>query len=429
MIPLKISILADADEHFIYRGILYIVLSEGRLIAVHINEIYERLESKYPNYTNLIQLAFKRNSFWNSEAAKCFLGIDGVQSGLRKAWSTALKDIAFTISLEDFNIIEICKELPDAVLQIEAYANKLYLACLHGFYTIDISDLYRPGKITKRFDSKTFHVSLGYGKAVLSLGNDGYTNIDAFADNIIKDKEVREGKSFSSNWTNSGGLMNYTDNVNFQFIGNRIISKKSAEDVPANIPDRFVIEKNGFAVNIIDNFKIKFEENKRPSQFALSFNNFHHQLFVTKNGNVFSSNINVRDQKLSGFSIKNYIRQKVGIKPISGLTIAERFPVIEFYESVVLLQDKPYVLEEEGIVSMHTYPRSIDFRDIVSITLCESINIHAVDLFDQDTTNILRKIEKKSYSKPKVDVNIDIDKFIEVKPDFNVVNDLDEFQF
>lgn len=429
MQPLKISILTDADEHFIYRGILYIVLSEGRLIAVRINEIYEMLESRYPNYINLIRLAFRRNSFWNSEAAKCFLGIDGVQNSLRKAWSSALKDIDFTISLEDLNIFEICKKLPDAVLQMEAYANRLYLACLHGFYTIDISNVYRPGKITKRFDNKTFHVSLGYGEAVLSLGNDGYTNIGAFTDDLIKDKAVREGKSFSSNWTNSGGLMNYTDNVNFQFIGNKIISKKDVENIPANVPDRFVIDKNGFAVNIIDNFKIRFEENKRPSKFALSFNNSHRQLFVTNNGNVFSSNINVRDQKLSGFTIKNYIRQKVGIKPISGLTIAERFPVIEFDESVVLLQDKTHVLEEEGIVSMHTYPRSIDFRDIVSITLCDSINIHAIDLFYQDTTNILRKVEKKRFDKPKFDGDIDVDKFIEIKQDFNVVNDLNEFPF
>lgn len=223
--------------------------------------------------------------------------------------------------------------------------------------------------------------------------------------------------------------MNYTDNVNFQFIGNKIISKKDVENIPANVPDRFVIDKNGFAVNIIDNFKIRFEENKRPSKFALSFNNSHRQLFVTNNGNVFSSNINVRDQKLSGFTIKNYIRQKVGIKPISGLTIAERFPVIEFDESVVLLQDKTHVLEEEGIVSMHTYPRSIDFRDIVSITLCDSINIHAIDLFYQDTTNILRKVEKKRFDKPKFDGDIDVDKFIEIKQDFNVVNDLNEFPF
>lgn len=429
MRPLKISILADADEHFIYRGILYIVLSEGRLIAVRINEIYEMLESRYPNYTNLFRLAFRRNSFWNSEAAKCFLGIDGVQNSLRKAWSSALKDIDFTISLEDLNIIEICKELPDAVLQMEAYANRLYLAGLHGFYTIDISNVYDPGEIKKRFDTKTFHVSLGYGEAVLSFGNDGYTNIDAFTDNPIKDKRVRDGKSFCSHWTRSGGLMNYTDNASFQFIGNKIISKKSVENIPDNVTDKFVIEENGFAVNIIDDFKIRFEEKAETNQFALTFNNSNQLLFVTKDGKVFASNINVRDQKVSGFTIKSFNQKKVGRKPISGLTIAERFPVIEFDESVILLQDKPHVLEEEGIVSIHTYPRSVDFRDIVSITSCDSIGIHAIDLFDQDTTNILRKVEKKRFGKPKVNVDIDVDKFIEIKQDFNVVNNLDEFPF
>lgn len=429
MKPLKISILADADDHFIYRGILYIVLSEGRLIAVSINEIFDWLENKFHDYANLIRLAFRRNSFWNSDAAKCFLGIDEVRNGLKNVWRSALRDMDFKISLEDLDVIEICKKLPDTVLQMEAYANRLYLACLHGFYTIDISDIYAPGKITKRFDTKTFHVSLGYGEAVLSLGNDGYTNIGAFNDGPIKDRNVTGRKSFSSNWTKSGGLMNYTDNVNFQFIGNKIISKKRVEDIPWNVPDKFVIENNGFAVNVIDDFTIRFEATTKPCQFALSFNNSNRQLFVTADGRVLSSNINVRDQKVSGFTIKNYNQKKVGIKPISGLTIAERFPVIEFDESVVLLQDKPHVLEEEGIVSMHTYPRSIDFRDIVSITLCDSINIHAIDLFDQDTTNILRKVERKKYVEPEKDADTAMGTSIEAEQDSNVVNDWEKLPF
>lgn len=404
MKPLKISIKAEADDHFIYKGYIFIALSEGGIVAVSIDHIYEMLIRKYPHHENLIKLGFRRNQFWNSDAAKCFLGIEEVVKGLKKAWSRALREIEFSVSLEDLYVIKVCPNFTDTVLHMEAYANRLYLACLKGFYSVEIGDMFDIKNPIKRFDAKTYHISVGYGEAILSFGNDGFTNSSAVSDNSIDDKNVREGKSFTTNWTKSGGLMNYIDNSLFQFVGNRIKQvDNNNRELFKSAGERFVIEDDGFATNIVDydQFKLRNVQKSVLNQFALTFNNAGLQFFVTKRGNVFSSIINVKDQKVSGFTLKKFPIGNVGLKPISGQIVANRFPIVEFDEKVVLLQDKAFAIEDEAIISMHTYPRSLYFRDLVTITASESINLHAIDLFDQDMASIMPKVEKKYHRRNK----------------------------
>lgn len=384
MKPLKISIKAEADDHFIYKGYIFIALSEGGIVAVSIDHIYEMLIRKYPHHENLIKLGFRRNQFWNSDAAKCFLGIEEVVKGLKKAWSRALREIEFSVSLKDLYVIKVCPNFTDTVLHMEAYANRLYLACLKGFYSVEIGDMFDIKNPIKRFDAKTYHISVGYGEAILSFGNDGFTNSSALTDSIISDKKIKDGLSFTTNWTKAGGLMNYIDNSEFQFLGSKIVSKNDVKDIEEYFPDRYMIEEEGFATNIInfDQFKLRYQENSKLPKFALSFNNSGKQFFVSRAGLVYSSNINVRDQKILGFSINKFWSGKIGNKPITGQVVADQFPVIEFDEKVVLLQDKAFAIEEEAIISMRTYPRSTHFRDIITTTICDSINIHAIDLFD-----------------------------------------------
>lgn len=60
------------------------------------------------------------------------------------------------------------------------------------------------------------------------------------------------------------------------------------------------------------------------------------------------------------------------------------FPILEL-ENLIrhFLNYDNYILENEPAVSIHTYPKSSHFRDIVSVTTDDCVSIHSLDVLSK----------------------------------------------
>lgn len=394
MKPLNFSLKVDAIDHYIYNGFIFIAMSDGGIIAVSIDEIFEKLITRYYEYKDVIILAFRRSSYWSSDAAKCFLNFSGVRRELRKIWKKALEELNFELSIDELDGWVIVPELSSTLLHMSIYANRLYLCCVNGFYSVDIST-FSNQKLYKLFDAKTYYVAPGYGRAILSLGEKGMKDANAFELKSLDDRLVSPKSSFLTSWTMAGGLMNYSGERDLCFFGNKLKQDKE-------VPDNWAIER--FGVNINDDIKIVDEDNRifNKHHLSLGFNSRTQQFLISNKGKIYQSKLNVSQQEISLIRLKE-IDKRLGQSAISGHIVANQFPVVEFLEKTVLIQDnKRHILEDEMVVSIHTYPNSNCFKDIISITKEDKISIHAVDLIDSNLDDLfpnIDRIRKQKYFK------------------------------
>lgn len=382
MRPLKLRIYADATDHFIYQGYLYVILSRGAVVRASMNEVYSNLIGRYSDYEGVLQLAFRRNNFWNSDAARCFLSIREVNNALQRVWRKVADSMVFEINLDDLHTETIFGELSDEVLDIDLYYNYLLLAGLKGFYSIRLQNYFNPKERRnlpnfKRFDGKTYKIASAYCNSILSLGKEGWVANNLLNEKMVNDRKVRDDMmSFASDWTAAGGLMNYSSPKEFQFIGNRLQKSKVS-------PEKYEI--NAFDVTY-KNFESLFsDEEKFAAKIEMGFNSRDRQFYLLSDGRLYVSPVRVSNTVISRLNPTRNSGVKLDYnklgRPLSGLSVADQ-QVIECEDNLVLIDGgKQYILEDESIVSMHSYPRSTHFRDIVSVTTEESINIHALSVF------------------------------------------------
>lgn len=381
MRPLKLKIRVDALDHYIYRGYIYIVLSDSGVIRVSLNEVYNYLINKYPNFSGVITLAYRRNNFWNTDAAKCFLSFKEVKDALMRVWEDVSENVLFEVDINDLKSQIIVKGLTGEVLDIDIYADNLLLGCTDGFYSVQLDHSLtfhkkKELKLSKKFDAKIYKIASAYGNSVLSLGNDGLVAADILTNKIVKDNLVRENVSFASTWTAAGGLMNYSAVNDFQFIGNKVQRSKKT-------PEKFNIEQ--FDANFKDFRALIPEQEIIASQIKLGFNNREQQFYVMSDGSIFRSEVKVKSATIS--KLKPILSSQVKFdyatlgNPISGTMVADQ-QIIEFDDKLILINNNDqFIIEDEGVVSMHSYPRSTHFKDVLSVTTDESVNIHAISVF------------------------------------------------
>ncbi len=394
MKPFKIKIKVDATEHYVYKGRLYVVLSDGGIISVSIYEIIETLISKYPQFEPLIKLGFRRNNFWNSEAAKCFLSIPKVRKALMSEWNKAADTIVFEISIDELSTTTVCREVETDVLSIDMYADRLFIGCRKGFYSKGINDnIFIDNSLKKRFDSKIYSLGAGYGNIILSLGRHGFIPADGLSDKMVDERLLRQTQSMQSRWTAAGGLMNYSDKKNFNFFGNYIA--KNNQSAEGYVITEFGVNKYSIE-KLLSNQKVIEQKS-----IILSFNNRDIQYFISSDHSILSSKLNVSKGEISRLApckMNERINTRQLGKLISGDTLANHV-ILEFEDGLVLLDKKSKLLiEEDSIVNYHTYPRSKYFRDILTVTTEDSVNIHAIDVFDVDPTTVFPNADKRFQS-------------------------------
>lgn len=377
MRPLKLSIKVDATDHFIYNGRVYIALSDGGVIAVGLNQIFELIKEKYSNIgciDGILNLSFKRNLYWSTQPVRSFTQIPEVKEALLTVWDKISRECIFEIDICDLKTQVLIKDLPSELLDMTIYGQKIYLGCLNGMYQIDLDNI--TGKTKKKFDAKTYGINTGYCNVILSLGDDGISRFNPFEEKHVKDRSNRKGESIYTRWTPAGGLMNYIDASTLEFLSNQIIKL----DKDSN-HDLYAISSFADSSNFVDEY-IKNSDKEIFQDRILTFNSTNRQYALTADGIIFDGDLKVKRGKLSSIGLSKLAALSDGNygEALFGSEVAG-YPLVEFENFVCIFQNnESYIIENEPAVSIHTYPKSSHFRDIVSVTTDECINIHSMDV-------------------------------------------------
>lgn len=395
MRPIKLKLITDAIEHYIYAGNLYIALDNGSIVVYDLSDIFRSLQEKYSydeEITGILNFSFRKNLYWRLYPISSFLKIKEVREGLQKAWER-ISTSEFELDLKNVYCKEIVKQVPSDVLCLKAYGNKLFMGCLNGLYVVDIESDYRKrSPIKKKFDSKIYNLNSGYSSVIFSLGQDGLGNFNPFIQAKILDRAVKDNISFNTEWTQGGSLLNYSDKNDFQFISNSITPNEKG----MGLEGKYSIKEFAKNIKLRDEI-VKKEDFDIIAESRLTFNGKEQNYLIDKSGNLWMSRLSVRKEHLTRISYEQALKSKLkkfGF-PILGKEVAG-YPIIEFEEQLCLFQnDDIYELEDESIVSLHTYPSSTHFKDLISVTAEESINLHSIDILSCPQEDLHPKINHR----------------------------------
>lgn len=401
MRPLKLSIKVDATDHFVYNGRLFIALSDGGLIAVSLNQIFELIKNKYSTIgciDGILNLSFKRNLYWSTQPVRSFTQIPEVKEALLNVWDRISRECVFEIDISDLKTDVLIKDIPSELLDMTIYGQKIYLGCLNGLYQIDINN--SRGRTKKKFDAKTYGINTGYCNIILSLGSDGISRFNPFEEEHVKDCSNREGESICTRWTPAGGLMNYINASTLEFLSNQIVKldKNSERDL-------YAISSFADSSDYVDEF-IRNSDKGIFQDRILTFNGPNRQYALTENGIIFDGELKVKRGKLSSIGLSKLAELSGGDygEALSGSEVAG-CPVVEFENVLCIFQNSEnYIIEDEPAVSIHTYPKSSHFRDIVSVTTDESINIHSMDVLSTPRPEVHPQINRHNTLTEEKDV-------------------------
>jgi len=177
MKPLKFTINIKAHSSYMYCGHLFFVLNSGELAYIPVNTIVEMLAENYPEYNNLIQIAFQRNDYLTNEQGRIFLGIDLVKTALINTWQKASEEMNFVIDLNEEDCTKIGIIPTSPVLDMRLYAMKIYLGTKQGLYEVDLNAdnkyNFKPSLLEKRFDAKVTCLNAKSGEIIISCNSEG----------------------------------------------------------------------------------------------------------------------------------------------------------------------------------------------------------------------------------------------------------------
>ena len=356
-----------------------------------LNQIFELIKDKYSNIDGIegiLNFSFKRNLYWNTQPVRSFTNIPEVRDALMKLWDRISRECVFEIDITDVKPDVLVKSIPSELLDMTIYGNTIYFACLNGLYQLDLDGSTR--KTKKKFDAKTYSINTGYCNVILSLGADGISRYNPFEEKYVKDSSNRKGESIFTRWTPAGSIMNYINASTLEFLSNRIV--KAGKD---SKHDLYAISSFAESSDFIDGF-ITLDDKEIFEDRVLTFNGSNKQYALTKDGVIFDGELKVKKGKLSSIGMNKLTRliERDYGDALFGFEVAG-CPIIEFENLICLFQNNDScILEDEPSVSIHTYPKSSHFRDIVSVTTDECVNIHSLDVLSNPCPEIHPQINR-----------------------------------
>ncbi|QHS59847.1 hypothetical protein [Chitinophaga agri] len=399
MKTIKFSIEVNAIDSYIYSGHIFLVLIDGRLVFAPLSKIMWRLVSKYPEFENLLRLSFQRNDYLSNKQSDLFWGVGQLRNVFAKLWEKATEEIDFLIEFneEDFKVISEIPSMP--VLDMKLYAMRMYVGCKEGLYEILLNpeeDKYtlHPSKPEKRFDVKVTNLNAKSGEVIISANNDGLFH-GSFLNERNKlrvEEKAVANKSIRTGWS-SYDVINYDAPSSFEYFVNETtpIKEKPAYSKFDEFTERKRITEFGkskFGVS-----QLLERSNIRKDDISYCFNSSGTGFFFLKDGRFVNINLNKDDKTdlyfksrtndlptLESFPSKSN-------RPIS-TCIVPRGCVVEFFDKVVLYQNsKAKVIETSPTINIRTYPSSIRYKNLISVTKDDYITLHSIYPFVEETND------------------------------------------
>lgn len=394
MKTIKFSIKVKAIDSYIYGGHLFLILQDGSIAYTELSKVIRKLVEDYPAFESLIRLSFQRNDYFSNNQGLMMLGVGELKNVLMKLWNRATNEIEFSIDfdLDDFKVIANVPSMP--VLDLRMYAMRMYLGCKEGLYEINLNpqDNYhiKPSKPELCFDTKVTHLNTKSGEVIISANSEGLFH-GSFLNSKNKLKVVEKPvakKSIRTGWS-SYDVINYEEQNSFEYFANETTNidekprySKFDEQSERRRITEFGKSKFGMA-------QLMEHSNLNVEDIAYCFNSSTSGFFFTKNGQFININLNKENKQDLYFTSRNHQlpnldnSKKQFTRPISS-SIVPKGCVIEYYDKVVLYHNgKAKIIETLPSINVRTYPSSIRYKNLITITKEEEVSIHSIYPFDE----------------------------------------------
>lgn len=396
MKTLRFSILVEAIDSYIYSGHLFLILKDGRIAYTPLSWVISKLANNYPNYQNLIRLAFQRNDYLSNNQGKMILGISEVKKKFLEVWTEAAENIIFTIDLEEFDykVIGTVPTMP--VLDLKMYAMRLYIGSKEGLYEINLNsdDRYnlRPSKPDKRFDAKVTCLNAKSGEIIISSNAAGlfHGTFINDADRLRVNEKAVAPRSIRTGWSGYD-IINYAEQSNFDYFVNKT-EKAVKSPAYSRFDERterqriaeFAIAKRPMT-ELLERSKI------RQSDIAYCFNSSSSGFFFLKDGRFVNINLN-KDNNQLGFTSRTHELPSLdpdksgSLRPIS-TSIIPKGCVVEYLDKVILYhQGEAQLIEHTPAITVRSFLGSIRYRNLISCTKINEVTLHSIFPFDESLT-------------------------------------------
>lgn len=394
MKTIKFSIKVKAIDSYIYGGHLFLILKDGRIAFTELSRVIRKLVNNYPEFENLIRLAFQRNDYLSNKQGLMILGVGELKNVLMKLWERATNEIEFIVDFdyEDFEIISEVPSMP--VLDMRLYAMRMYLGCKEGLYEINLNpqDNYhlKPSKPELRFDAKITNLNAKSGELIISANSEGLYH-GSFLNEKNKLKVITKAvakKSIRTGWS-SYDVINYEEHNNFEYFVNETTSIE-------NTPNYSKFDEQSERRRIIEFGKAKYgmaqlmeHSNLNAEEVSYCFNSSTSGFFFTKDGRFININLNKDNKQGLYFTSRNHIlpnlekSQKLFTRPVSS-SVVPKGCVIEYFDKVVLYHNgQAKIIENSPSINVRSYPSSLRYRNLITVTKDDEVSIHSIYPFEE----------------------------------------------
>lgn len=377
MNPIVIRIGMPVTDVCIYAGHLFVVQRDGRIRYAAMSRMIHRLLQQNAESENLLRLAFLRNDYFQNHQGELVWGVPEVLDAFRQRWQLEAS-ITYEITLEEEDLIEVGVVDDSPVLDMKAYAMRLFLGFKHGAYEVNLNqsdDQYHisPSKPRRVFDGKAAGLSARSGEVMISSGSSGLFNgtfLNERSALKVNDRPFAQN-SIRTAWTGYD-LVNYQDQIMFEYFFNET-SKSTAQVARSKFdegPDRKItklgVGHREYAEILekseIDPSTILYTFNSSEASFAydragqLQVRNFQRDRLAEKKDVWLSSR-----PRTVGYSENNPGR------PLSH-ALVPRGCLLEFFDSVRFYQNgEVKELETGPCLGLRSYVGSRRYRNLVTL--------------------------------------------------------------
>jgi len=395
MKTIKFSIMVEAIDNYIYGGHLFLILKDGRIVFTEFSKVIRKLVNDYPDFENLIRLSFQRNDYLSNREGLMILGVGELKNILSKLWERASNEIQFNIDfdIDDFKVISEIPSMP--VLDMRLYAMRMYLGCKEGLYESNLNPhekyFLNPTKPEKRFDAKVIQLNAKSGEVIISANSEGLFH-GSFLNGNSKLEVIENpvaNKSIRTGWS-SYDVINYDEHNSFDYFVNETIgfnNKQTYSKFDEQYERRRITEfgkaKYGLS-QLLERSDLEIDN------ISYCFNSSERGFFFTKDGRFININLNRENKDDLYFTSRIHVlpnlenSAKLLKRPVS-TSIIPKGCVVEYYDKVVLYQNsKAKLIETTPSISVRTYPSSLRYKNLISITKDKEVSIHSIFPFDEN---------------------------------------------
>ncbi|GAA4021625.1 hypothetical protein GCM10022386_00740 [Flavobacterium cheonhonense] len=406
MRTIKFNLNIEVFDCYIYSGHIFLFLKTGEIGCVNLNKIYHNLYVQYPDYVDFFRIIFQRNDYFKNQQGEFFFKIQELRNTFDGLWKKISTNINFEYFINDELLI--LAKIPEndlPILDVKIYGMKIFVATLKGVYAMKLSynskyEFQKDKNISKYFDSKSISLNAKCGSLAISTNNDGlfYGSIHDESVLNVTEKEV-SNKSIRTSWVNYD-IINYENNHSFEFLENIINKDNNNNDYSFydEKKERKII--SGFGLNKISNEELTKNILLEDESIKYAFNSSSKSFFITNKGKFYNSNILIDNNSDSILSLlglekkeKNTSKEvrisrsyyelplvgnKKMLRPLSS-NIIENGCVLEFMDKVVLFKNnKAEIIDKEPSTIVRSYPSSIRYKNLLTITKNDKITIHSI---------------------------------------------------